>query len=104
VFRVQAANSDGVWNEAGASRTFVLQPPRLPDVVVRRAVRPGRGERSPSGLYGFRIRRLHARRRELESLVEQPHVDLQRAKEVAERANEVKGEFLAHMSPRSEHR
>ncbi len=97
VFRVKAANSDGIWNEAGTSMSFGITPyvyetwwfyvmsglsiVFVAGVMVKRNVRNIR---------------LHAI--ELERLVDERTRELQSAKEAAELASAAKGEFLANMS------
>ena len=97
VFRVKAANNDGVWNEAGASMAFSLRPYfyetwwfyLLGAVGV---VALG------SGAHRVRVRTMQVRARELERVVEERTRELTAAKEMAETASRAKGEFLANMS------
>ncbi len=96
-FRVIASNDDGLWNESGASATFVLMPHFyqtawfyvLCVILVCAAVL--RGQR----LY---TRRLRARGHELAKIVQERTEELQTAKEKAEVASQTKSEFLANMS------
>jgi signal transduction histidine kinase/ligand-binding sensor domain-containing protein/DNA-binding response OmpR family regulator len=97
VFRVIACNNDGIWNEIGASIPIFVNPYFyqtwwfiLPGgLVVIFLVFVG---------YRYRVRRLRKRKQELEILVNQRTVELQREREIAEAANRAKSEFLARMS------
>jgi signal transduction histidine kinase/DNA-binding response OmpR family regulator len=97
VFRVKAANSDGVWNETGVSMTFALEPHVYETwwfsgaciILVGLAA---------NATHRRRIRNMRARADELEQVVEQRTKELQSAKEAAEVASATKGEFLANMS------
>ena len=111
VFRVVAANNDGVWNETGASFAFRLKPGlhqrlgfRLGAVVlVLLAVGTG---------YAIRMRGVRARQTELQRLVDERTrslvAEIQRAEELrrqsegalreAAEANRSKSRFLANMS------
>ena len=114
-FRVAASNNDGVWNDEGDSRVIVVKPffweTRLFTVLV------GLGLLGAAGAaYAFRVRRLEARRRELEALVEARTSDLvlekerseaararseaaraeaERQKELAQEANRLKSELVS---------
>ncbi len=96
-FRVIASNDDRLWNESGASATFVLMPHFyqtpwfyvLCVILVCAAVL--RGQR----LY---TRRLRVRGHELAQIVEERTEELRTAKEKAEVASQTKSEFLANMS------
>jgi signal transduction histidine kinase/ligand-binding sensor domain-containing protein/DNA-binding response OmpR family regulator len=103
-FRVLAANSDGVWNESGASVTFRLQPyyyqTRWFLGLVLLVCSGAAGT-----IYVVQVREARHRQRELVRLVEERTQELQReviertaAEEKAERANRTKSNFLAHMS------
>jgi signal transduction histidine kinase/ligand-binding sensor domain-containing protein/ActR/RegA family two-component response regulator len=117
-FRVIAANSDGVWNEEGASFALTLAPrfhqqPWFPFVAAGLLL-AGIG-----GAHRLRVRHLTARRRDLEARVDARTRELQQevaerrraeaalevarvaadaAREAAEDAARAKGEFLANMS------
>ena len=97
VFRVQAANNDGVWNEAGLSLPITIPPPwwqtwwfrSLAGLAIVGLLAAG---------YSYRVRSLRRRTVELETLVAQRTQELQAAKEKAEAANQAKSAFLANMS------
>ena len=104
VFRVRAANGDGVWNETGASFAFTLRPYFYETwwflaLCVLSVVG------AAGGAYLIKVRMMHARARELLELVDARTAELRGAKEAAEAAKETaevasraKGEFLANMS------
>ncbi|MCU0287080.1 MAG: response regulator [Acidobacteria bacterium] len=117
-FRVIACNNDGLWNETGASFSFVLKPhiyqtwwfymfSGLWLIVLG------------FGIYRFRVKQLRRRKEELEHLVDLRTIELQQAnkelqqllqslkeaneiarkeREIAEAANRSKSHFLARMS------
>ncbi len=97
IFRVIAANNDGVWNEAGAAIAITVTPPlwetwwfrSLLAVVVVGLV---------TGAVTWRIRTVEAQKRTLTRLVDKRTNELQAAKEAAEVANRAKSTFLANMS------
>ncbi|HYN41414.1 MAG TPA: ATP-binding protein, partial [Thermoanaerobaculia bacterium] len=111
VFRVVAANNDGVWNETGARFAFRLKPglhQRLGfrvGIVVFVLVAAGTG-------YALRMRGVRARHTELQRLVDERTrslvAEIQRAEELrrqsdgalreAAEANRAKSRFLANMS------
>ena len=111
VFRVVAANNDGVWNETGARFAFRLKPGlhqrlgfRVGAVVVL-LLAAGTG-------YALRMRGVKARHTELQRLVDERTrslvAEIQRAEELrresdgalreAAEANRAKSRFLANMS------
>lgn len=103
-FQVIAQNSDGVWNETGASVSFYLKPHFYQQswfyVLCVLAL-------FLLGFIGYqlRIRHLKARRRELESVIDERTHDLRAAKEKIEtQANELreldrfKTRFFANVS------
>jgi ligand-binding sensor domain-containing protein/signal transduction histidine kinase len=76
-FRVIAANSDGIWNEAGASATFVLSPHFYQTgwfiglaVVFFLTTGPS--------FYFYRMRNMRKRKEELEHLVQERTGELQK--------------------------
>ncbi len=111
VFRVKAANDDGVWNETGKSLVIAIIPPfwmtwwfRLIGAMALLALL--------SLGYRWRVGALNAQRRHLSALVEERARELKaeveerriaqeaaiRAKLEAEKAAMAKSEFLARMS------
>jgi len=96
-FHVIASNDDGVWNESGASVSFVLRPHFYQtrwfyaSSGILLCVAFVAGQKLYSG-------RLRVRERQLTVLIEQRTEQLQAAKERAEVASQTKSEFLANMS------
>ena len=104
VFRVQASNKDGVWNEKGVTLALTVLPPWWATLWFRSLV----------GLvlvalivvaYKMRVRGLKLREKQLEAVVQQrtaelraTEQDLKVAKQKAEEATEMKSMFLANMS------
>ena len=70
VFRVRAANNDGVWNEQGASLRVVVTPPFWATWWFRLAALGVLGA-ALSAAYLMRVRSLRARERELAQRVEE---------------------------------
>jgi signal transduction histidine kinase/ligand-binding sensor domain-containing protein/CheY-like chemotaxis protein len=103
-FHVAAANSDGIWNEEGASIRFTLAPHFYQTMWFY--VATGLLIAAAGGAaYQRRVRALYSRERWLEASVALRTEELQRevaerkqAEEAACRASKVKSEFLAMMS------
>ena len=104
-FKVIAANSDGVWNDAGASVAFQLLPHFYQTALVSAVWRWSAFLGTALTAYQVQVRRARHRQRELVRLVEERTRDLQQevierkaAEDKAESANRAKSDFLAHMS------
>jgi signal transduction histidine kinase/ligand-binding sensor domain-containing protein/DNA-binding response OmpR family regulator len=96
-FRVIASNNDGIWNETGAFVDLYLKPHFYQTYLFYALVLCG----IFSGvyfIYRLRLDAVKARQRELEHIVEERTIDLRKAQEKAEAANQAKSAFLAHMS------
>lgn len=97
VFRVQASNKDGVWNEKGVSLPITVLPPlwatwwfrSLAGLTIAAAM---------LAVHKARIRSLRLAGIRLEAQVAERTRELEVAKEAAERANRAKSTFLATMS------
>ena len=76
-FRVIAANSDGIWNEAGASASFVLEPHFYQTAWFIGLVAFAFLTAGPS-FYFYRMRSMKRRRAELEHLVQERTGELQK--------------------------
>lgn len=96
-FRVVAANSEGVWNETGASVAFVIQP-RFYQSRLFYALAVLFAVTAVPGLYLFRVRALKRRHRLLEQLVEERTLLLQQFNRELEQSAKVKNQFLASVS------
>ncbi len=117
-FRVQAANDDGIWNDAGAVFDLYLKPHFYQTGWFILLCVFG-GILIVAGVYRLRVSQLQNRQRELVGLVDERTKELQeeiihrketarqlqeqivernRATENAEAATRAKGEFLANMS------
>jgi signal transduction histidine kinase/ligand-binding sensor domain-containing protein/CheY-like chemotaxis protein len=97
VFRVKAANNDGVWNEAGVATAVVLLP-HFYQTVWFYAVCLAGSASIVVGLHRLRVRQMRHRESELVILVGERTGELEKAKRAAEAASRAKGEFLANMS------
>ncbi len=103
-FRVKGSNSDGVWNEEGASVKVIIAPPFWQTWWFRismAALVVG----GVFGVFTLRVRTVEAQRRQLEVQVNERTKELretlgqlERSKEAAEAANRAKSIFLANMS------
>jgi signal transduction histidine kinase/CheY-like chemotaxis protein/ligand-binding sensor domain-containing protein len=103
-FKVIAANNDGVWNDAGASVAFDLQP-HFYQATWFLALALAGCLGAVVTAHQLQVRRAGSRQRELVRLVEDRTRDLQQeiverkaAEQKAENANRAKSNFLAHMS------
>ncbi len=111
LFRVSAANNDGVWNETGASFAFYLKP-HYYQTFWFIALCVLMGILVIAGAYWVRMRQVKGRESMLVTMVRertkelqqsteelgQRTQELQAAKEAAEAATRAKSEFLANMS------
>jgi two-component system sensor histidine kinase/response regulator len=104
VFRVQASNKDGVWNEKGVSLAITVLPPWWATWWFRSLMGLAFAGLIFGG-YKLRIRGLKEREKQLDALVQQrtaelraTEQDLKIAKEKAEEATAMKSIFLANMS------
>ncbi len=117
-FHVQACNNDGVWNETGATLAFTVHPYFYQTTWFYFLCAMGLIA-GGIGAFRWRMRRVHAHARELETLVQERTQRLEheinehqrtedklreardaaeKARAAAEAASEVKSRFLAHMS------
>ncbi|MCP5103604.1 MAG: response regulator [bacterium] len=104
IFRVLACNNDGIWSEIGASISFSQQPHFFQTRWFYLAVALG-ALLLVFVIYRLRVKQLIKHELELEKLVaertgqlEESNRELERQKEVSERANQSKSDFLARMS------
>ena len=103
-FRVKGTNSDGLWNETGATLGITITPPFWQTWWFRiMAVSLLAG--AVLGVFSMRLRVVENQKRRLESQVQERtqelHAtmdELQLAKEAAEDANQAKSVFLANIS------
>jgi signal transduction histidine kinase/ligand-binding sensor domain-containing protein/CheY-like chemotaxis protein len=97
VFRVKAANNDGLWNEDGAVLAFTLRP-HFYQTFWFYALCGLAVACCTVGAHRIRVRQLHRRESELVTLVTKRTIELETAKLAAETASLAKSEFLANMS------
>ncbi len=83
VFRVIAANNDGLWNEQGAAQVFVLKPYFWQTSWFFALCALGLVALG-AGIYGLRVRQLKQRERELTALVAERTDSLRHEKEKTE--------------------
>ena len=92
-FRVRGCNSDGVWNQAGASFVLTIAPP-LWERVWFRAVAAVLVIVLVAGAVRWRVRSLEADRQRLEQVVRDRTQTLEERQRELEQLNEKKNEFL----------
>lgn len=97
IFRVRACNSDGVWSETGSSISFYLEPYFYQAWWFYALCVLAAGLIGLTG-YKLRIRHLESNAEKLRLLVEDRTKAFKQAKEMADRANRAKSEFLANVS------
>ena len=97
VFRLQASNKDGVWNEKGVSLAVTVLPPWWATWWFRSLMAVA-FVASLAGAYTARIRGLKQREKQLDALVQQRTTELRAANQRAEEATAMKSMFLANMS------
>ena len=97
IFRVKAANNDGVWNDEGQVVEVVITPPWWKTAWARTlAALLTIG--LLAGAYYRRVSVIQRRNRELQLQVAERTHSLAEAKDAAEAANRAKSVFLANMS------
>lgn len=96
-FRVTACNNDGLWNEAGASWTFDIEPRYYQTLWFLALCLLAAALLVVAG-YKLRVRTLQLRHRELMLLVEERTWEMDEARLQAESSNRAKTEFLSNMS------
>ncbi len=97
LFRVRGCNSDGVWNDAGASFELVITPPvwqRWWFRLLAAALVVG----LVAGGVRWRVRALEADRERLEDLVSERTSALEERQRELEQLNEKKNEFLGFVA------
>ena len=97
VFRLQASNKDGVWNEKGATLAVTVLPPWWATMWFRTLMSVALVA-ALAGAYQARIRGLKQRGKQLDTLVRQRTTELVAANQRAEEATAMKSMFLANMS------
>ncbi|MBL8114303.1 MAG: response regulator [Acidobacteria bacterium] len=97
VFRVRAANKDGVWNEEGVSLALRVLPPPWKTwwAYTAYALLLFGGI---AGFFTYRMNALRKRQRDLEALVDVRTKELAESEQRALSANQAKSVFLANMS------
>ena len=97
VFRVQASNKDGVWNEKGVTLAVTVLPPWWATWWFRSLM----GLAFVGlilGAYTLRVNELKRREKVLKVMVRQRTAELTEANQRAEEATQMKSMFLANMS------
>ena len=97
VFRVKAANNDGLWSEHDAVLAFTLRP-HVYQTLWFYALCGLAIASCTFGAHRIHVRHLRQRESELVTLVGQRTTELETAKLAAEAASLAKSEFLANMS------
>ena len=97
IFRVQASNKDGVWNEKGVTLAVTVLPPWWATWWFRSLM----GLAFVGlilGVYTLRVNELKRREKVLKVMVRQRTAELTEANQRAEEATQMKSMFLANMS------